>query len=361
MSSEWGDYLSQAVSQATWSFTKGLLLGQLSILVLVVVCVKYLLLEDPVHGDRISRKSELLKRNKEATEKEKRLHRDSRTFLDAEILAKTAYNATEHPAESCDWLNVLLAQTLSKLRREAQANSRLIRVFDETLNSGVKPNFMGDITLTELSLGTEYPLFKDARIRPSEDGSKMRAEISFEFDDQISLGIDTQILVNWPKAYLAALPVSLVASVAKFNGTLYIEFTENSDKSTYLFVSIQPDFDLQINIKSLLGHHTKVKDLPKLSSLIIGKLRNVFTQELVYPNGKKINLPTFLKAMDTKASGEADSDQESTQNLDPDGVVTPRKVDSSEEDDLVKGEKKVDVSESVKEKLARVVEEVKAA
>jgi hypothetical protein len=41
------DCCQQAASRATWSFAQGLILGQFSVIVLVVVCVRYLLLEDP--------------------------------------------------------------------------------------------------------------------------------------------------------------------------------------------------------------------------------------------------------------------------------------------------------------------------
>lgn len=47
-----------------------------------------------------------------------------------------------------------------------------------------------------------------------------RAEIDFEYNDQITLGIETQIILNWPKQAFAALPVYLILSVVRFSGTV---------------------------------------------------------------------------------------------------------------------------------------------
>ena len=47
-----------------------------------------------------------------------------------------------------------------------------------------------------------------------------RAEIDFEYNDQITLGMETQLILNWPKQAFAALPVSLLLSVVRFSGTV---------------------------------------------------------------------------------------------------------------------------------------------
>lgn len=59
----------------------------------------------------------------------------------AHILDKTFYDLLHHPPESTDWLNVLLAQTMSQYRDDAQLNDRLILAIDEVLNGGVRPGF----------------------------------------------------------------------------------------------------------------------------------------------------------------------------------------------------------------------------
>jgi len=47
-----------------------------------------------------------------------------------------------------------------------------------------------------------------------------RVEVECNYGDQITLGIDTHILINWPKPKIAVLPISLILSVVKFSATV---------------------------------------------------------------------------------------------------------------------------------------------
>jgi len=75
------------------------------------------------------------------------------------------------------------------------------------------------VEVTRLDIGEEFPIFNNARIRPADTIGRMRVEVDCDYSDQITLGIDTQILLNWPKPKIAVLPISLVLSVVKFSAT----------------------------------------------------------------------------------------------------------------------------------------------
>ncbi|KAJ3215072.1 ERMES complex subunit mmm1 [Dinochytrium kinnereticum] len=168
---------------------------------------------------------------------------------------------------------------------------------EAAINLANKEFIKGPIAITDFSLGDEYPILKSARMRFAEHSSNLRAELSFAFDDQITIGIDTQVLINWPKPLIASLPVSLVLSVIKFSGTLALEFVTHPETAeTYMAVSILEDFLLEFEVRSLLGHRTKVKDLPKLTSLITSRLRSLFMDEIVWPSFKRIHIPTTISS-----------------------------------------------------------------
>lgn len=57
-----------------------------------------------------------------------------------------------------------------------------------------------------------------------------------------------------------------------------------------LSIYIQEDFILDFSVGSLLGHSTKVKDLPKLTDLITHGIKMAVVNELVYPKGLKLPL-----------------------------------------------------------------------
>ena len=60
-------------------------------------------------------------------------------------------------------------------------------------------------------------------------------------------------------------------------------------------ISVLNDFVLDMEVKSLLGHRTKIKDLPKLRQILISKIKFFFIERFVYPHRYVIPLPVFQK------------------------------------------------------------------
>ncbi|TPX58977.1 hypothetical protein PhCBS80983_g02811 [Powellomyces hirtus] len=282
--------LEAAVHIGTKEFIKGFIAGQVTLGVLIFFLVKMFFFRS---GEE-TRIELAMKRNRRKLYEPKIPIPISPHAIESQILSKTSYDVQQHPVETCDWLNVLFAQTITKYRNDSGFNNRIVHVLDEVLNGHTKPGFLGPIHITDFSLGDEFPIIKGVKIRFAELSANLRTEIEFEFDDQVTLGVETQVLVNWPKPCIAALPVALTLSVVKFSGTLAIEFvTHPETPESYLSISILDNFLLDFEVKSLLGHRTKVKDLPKLASLITSKIRSVFVDEIVWPSFKRCNIPMF--------------------------------------------------------------------
>ncbi|CEG84276.1 Putative Maintenance of mitochondrial morphology protein 1 [Rhizopus microsporus] len=144
----------------------------------------------------------------------------------------------------------------------------------------------------------------------------MRAEIDFEYNDQVTLGIETQLILNWPRQAFAVLPVSLVLSVARFSGTLTIELMNPPETTTkpkipierYIAISSYSDFILDLQVQSLIGSKTKLEDIPKLTDLIQTKLRNMYIDKLVYPQFLKVKVPNMWKQEEEEEEEESTKD-----------------------------------------------------
>ncbi|KAJ3196015.1 ERMES complex subunit mmm1 [Irineochytrium annulatum] len=267
---------------------QGFIAGQMIICVLLFLLVKVFLLRN---GEETRIEA---KRIRTLWEPKHRAPLRQHAF-ESHVLSKMQYEVHSHPAETCDWINVVMGQIIARYRSDPAFTSNVITFLDYSLNGPARPGFLGPITITDFSLGEEYPILKTASMRFAEQSSNLvvspRAEIAFEVNDQITLGIDTQVLINWPKELTASLPVSLNISVVKFSGTIAMEFVAHPESSeTYLAVSILQDFVLDFEVRSLLGHRTKVKDLPKLTSLITSKLRSILTESVVWPNFQRVHL-----------------------------------------------------------------------
>jgi maintenance of morphology protein 1 len=287
--------IEQAVQLANGEFIKGFIAGQVILCVLIFFLLKVFLFRNSAET-----KLELQKVIKRTAPKTK-MNTLQQTFaIDSLILSKLKYDSDKHPFETTAWLNVLLAQVISTLRNDHLFLNGLCTKLQKLMNKENRPTFLGKIHITELSLGDEYPEFRNARIAFSDTGN-MQIKVDFKYDDQVTLAIDTMALVNWPKPIMASLPIQLSFSLVKFSGTVILEFqpisdSENSNSEiidSQVGVFVSPDFVLEFAVGSLLGHRTKVKDLPKLTVLLQTMLKNVFSQEIVYPAKKSLKLPKF--------------------------------------------------------------------
>ena len=129
----------------------------------------------------------------------------------------------------------------------------------ELLNSGSKPDWIGEIKVTEIALGDEFPIFSNCRVMPAEDGflttnasgggsgseeGRLQARMDVDLSDVITIGIETTLVLNYPKPLVAVLPVALAVSVVRFSGTLAVSFIPSStppNTSTPILNTTSPD------------------------------------------------------------------------------------------------------------------------
>lgn len=199
-------------------------LGQLTLALLIFAFIKFFIFGDPPPPSHLTRprtpsSSSRLNRKKSS------LLRPQVPTTTANILAKTYYNVKGHQPESLDWFNVLVAQTIAQLRADAHHDGAILKSLNEVLNGGQRPDFVGDVRVTEINLGEEYPIFSNCRVIPVEEedgigGPRLQARLDVDLADCITLGVETKLVLNYPKRLVAVLPVALAVSVVRFSGTV---------------------------------------------------------------------------------------------------------------------------------------------
>lgn len=309
-----------------WTFTQGLVLGQISVIFIIIVFVKFFVFADsstiPTKKSSIDASGIIVKRNKltkkdgtsdDIIEDEKLL--DTRHKIST-ILEKTYYDVNNHSPESLDWFNVLVAQTISQLRSEALLGDNIYHSLNDFLENTNIPEFIDKINLTEIDIGDDFPIFSNCRIKYGEDLGRLEAKIDVDLSDTLTLGISTKLLLNQPRPLTAILPVSLAVSIVRFSGCLTVSLintkdidlkniekdgqendgsnNENEDGGgTALMFSFSPDYRLEFVVKSLIGSRAKLQDVPKISSLIESKLRTWFIERCVEPRFQVVRLPSL--------------------------------------------------------------------
>jgi len=238
----------------------------------------------------------------------------------ATILSKTYYNVNSHQPESVDWFNVLIAQAIAQFRNDAQDDDAILTSLTNVLNGSHKPDFLSSIKVTEISLGEDFPIFSNCRVHPVEDdangpdGGRLQARMDVDLSDFITLGIETKIILNYPKPLTAILPVALAVSIVRFSGTLSISFLPSSSKPsssttsatsasppqqppsttpTTLAFCFLPDYRLDLSVRSLVGSRSRLQDIPKVAQLVESRLHAWIDERCVEPRVQQVVLPSL--------------------------------------------------------------------
>ena len=275
------------------------------------------------------------------------------------LLEKTYYNVHGHQPESLDWFNVLIAQTVAQLRADAQEDAAVLTSLTALLNGGSKPSFLDEIKVTEISLGDEFPIFSNCRVIPVDEhgtpikslsgnrGERLQARMDVDLSDVVTLGIETKLVLNYPKPFVAVLPVALAVSVVRFSGTLSLSFSPSSQPDPYASAANGPvgaekneghplnptgsspttltftfldDYRLDLSVHSLIGSRSRLQDVPKIAQLVEARIHQWFDDRCVEPRFQQIVLPSLWPRKRNTRGGTAADDDSETAVDDKDGA-----------------------------------------
>ncbi|KAJ5166383.1 uncharacterized protein N7482_005164 [Penicillium canariense] len=365
----------------TLSFTQGFLLGQLSVVLLIGAFIKFFIFGEapppPSRGlsNRTTHRryssvysppqdNQKTLREKPSTSNVLRPVPATSTNTRS-ILRKTYYSAiptnpskhgrhrmhhSSHQPESLDWFNVLIAQTIAQYRqtayllKDSPTSSILSSLTAAMNNPEKKPSFIEKINVTDISLGEEFPIFSNCRIitvdDPNSDGGRLQALLDVDLsDDNLSIAVETQLVLNYPKPRSAILPVALSVSVVRFSGTLCISLIpatteplhtpatsptppaaeaaarpsnvpgspdsgaaqddtqpKSSPRSNVAF-SFLPDYRLDLSVRSLIGSRSRLQDVPKVAQLVEARVHAWFEERVVEPRVQVVGLPDLWPRM----------------------------------------------------------------
>ncbi|PFH55268.1 hypothetical protein XA68_10226 [Ophiocordyceps unilateralis] len=234
--------------KSTFSFTQGLVVGQVSVVLILAAFIRFFIFGDPPSSDAtaslkaterrartLAHKQSLLslrstgqRRNQILNRQKSSVLRSAPALTIGSILSKTYYNVDSHQPESLDWFNILVAQTIAQFRSDAQHDDAILDSLTKALNGTSRPEFVDNIRVTELSLGDDFPIFSNCRIIPvdedgltvgdgikfdaasaARDGTRLQARMDVDLSDMLTLAVETNLLLNYPKKFSAVLPQSV--------------------------------------------------------------------------------------------------------------------------------------------------------
>jgi len=261
------------------TFTQGLIIGQLSILILLGMILKYLFLESSQYPLETASYHQV----------------DNDAFLRKRDLEVPNINLDQDSdaSESTKWFNALLSQVVdvyrSKLRDDIagmegdEVARKRIEVFANTIRPA---GFVDHIAIHSVNLGTSAPSLFNARVRKDQPDLQ---EIEFDanYIDTLSLSLSTSYLFNYPTSSFAKLPISLTISLSQFKSSISVRPPSATDSTPVLTLTISPNFVLDLITTSLMGSRAKLANVPKLHELIQHQLRRVLAARATW----KVALP----------------------------------------------------------------------
>jgi maintenance of morphology protein 1 len=270
------------------TFTQGLVIGQLSILTLLGLILKYLFLDSTqIPFDRSSYHP----------------HVDSDLSIQSQKLplappfrAEVLEGDASEPAE---WLNLLLRQIAnvyrSKLRDDLPGarGDEVARKRVERYANAVRPvGWLDYIKVHSVDLGQNAPRLLNAQSKPIQSENLIGNEFDVVYTDSLSVSFSTSYLFNYPMSSFARLPVSLTVSLSRFESSISITPPSPASTIPVLAIEISPTFQLDITITSLVGSRTKLANVPKLHELIQHQLRRLLAASTSW----KVVLPGLSNA-----------------------------------------------------------------
>lgn len=281
------------------TFTQGLILGQVSILLLLAVILKYLFLDS---GPRktLSYQPRIIRSEDD----------EESTDVEGDTQEKGA-EITSHPSdtESMEWLNVVLQQVLDAYRVKLRDNQpgvlgdEIARKRIETFANARRPReFLDPIHVHSIDLGHSAPRLSNARCtKPGESTSDPHIEFTLAYSDTISISFSTSVLFNYPFASFARLPVSFTVSLSLFSTTALLIPPQPHAEHPTLTITLpsaqtQKDLVLELKTTSLLGSRAKLADVPKLHELINQQIQKIILEKGTW----KVVLPGLASVSEVK-------------------------------------------------------------
>ncbi|KAJ3567361.1 hypothetical protein NP233_g6411 [Leucocoprinus birnbaumii] len=285
------------------TFTQGLIIGQLSILVLVGLVLRFLFLDSTQYPFETSSyhprvDNDLLVRKRK---------------LDAAMAEERPPGEENQGAESADWFNVLSKQVVDiyrlKLRDDLpglEGDEVARRKIEEFANRIRPPGFLDDIKIHSIDLGVSAPRLFNARHKHPAEDTPTEIEFDATYTDTVSLSLSTSYLFNYPMASFARLPISLTISLSQFKSVISVIPPTPNSHPPVLTLSISPNFVLDLTTTSLMGSRAKLANVPKLHELIQHQVRRVLASRATW----KFVLPGLGTVAEVREKVKKEFDEE---------------------------------------------------
>lgn len=267
------DLLERAVSVASKEFVRGFIIGQVALFLLLLVLARILLFSSPTEVRSPQRNS--------SARKITHPQEDNLATLKRKLTVPESGNV-----ETCFWFNLMAGRLFLDPLRNLLLNERNIDRISTLLSTyaSVATDMLGPVEITRLTLGDTNPLIHSITTDQSGTGWEFR----IEWPEAATVDLETSLVLPWPSNRpFACLPCSLALLLTRLALSLRLELDgEGKVRMSVMEEGLQIDVD----IRSLIGHRSKLKDLPKVTSILQSRIRQALVDSILYPLYIKVDI-----------------------------------------------------------------------
>jgi hypothetical protein len=232
--------------------------------------------------------------------------------------------------ETCVWLNAFTGRIYRDISKSREFHVWLCALVGRLLNKAPKrPDYIEEFKIENVEFGGLPPIIRNVKWIPGEasasrarsdtstsqdgeDGKAAAPQVpgtaknmpaydlnSFPYDPEfdvncegdltfrsgVQFSVSTKIWINWPKEKYASIPVLLKLNMEEVAGRIRFGVIKNSCCFSFLEMPYT-----RFRVVSELGDQFKIKNLPKLSDMIIKQIRKVMFNRMVYPHAHTFKL-----------------------------------------------------------------------
>lgn len=266
--------------------------------------------------------------------------------LDHQILkqqfAKSGNSELLISDESARWLTFILCKTIfDPFCEQVQQNPSLLSsILHDRLKEiqGTKMHrikvlkHLDPIQIKSTGIGNLYPNIDSLQLCYDPETESCAFRIKCSWQDVMALEIESAVSFIG----LVALPFSVSVKVKALRFTAQLQISKDGE---YFEITCLTDDNLLIDLEvgSLVGHRTKLKDLPKIKNSIVEAVKKILSDTLINPKCIKVPLPKLGNKLSSWSVSNQDHDEDDGVKLDEDSQeeMIVDDLNNIEVDDLV--------------------------
>ena len=252
--------------------------------------------------------------------------------IDHQLLKQQA-NKSGYPEilisdESTRWITFMLSKVIFDPFRElVQQNPSFLSSTLQDKLKGIHERKSSNISalkhvdpvqIKSISIGNFYPSVDSYQLFYDTVSECCAFRIKCSWQDVLTLEIESALTLIG----LIALPFSVSIKLKNIRFTAQIQSSKDGDSFE---LSVLPDDNLLIDLEvgSLVGHRTKLKDLPKIKNAIVETVKKILSDAIINPKCIKLPFPKLhdificsaFKNFDDNKSQSSEDSIENSNNL----------------------------------------------